>query len=87
MLDPFFEYRINRKKQFFQFNDEVVTPISTLQTHKPTPDEKLLRYVTYLLPQVSSNVAPIFSSRRTYARKKRRIEDSDIEADRYLLFS
>ncbi|GJJ12668.1 hypothetical protein Clacol_006912 [Clathrus columnatus] len=51
------------KKQFYQFNDEVVTPISSLQLHKPTADEKLP------------------NNRRTYARKKRRIVDSDIEAE------
>lgn len=37
-----------RKKQFYQFNDEVVTAISSLQIHKPTADEKLPRYACQL---------------------------------------
>ncbi|KAF8587403.1 cysteine proteinase [Ramaria rubella] len=65
-------------KQFYQFNDETVTSISSLQP-KASSSTKNAVDENYPLHSVSTAAN---KRRRTYTRKKRRVDDSDGEAEK-----
>ncbi|KAF8511943.1 cysteine proteinase [Hysterangium stoloniferum] len=61
-------------KQFYQFNDETVTPLSSLQGKSAISGN-----------QDASETAVVNKQRKTNARKKRRVDDSDGEAENDIL--